>query len=159
MTYPHTSVWKASYLKPLLPPTLRILSTLEHTHISSRWSTFFFFPNVNRFISYYKSNTHSMLKKKRIYKSVKQIIHNLPTQRSSKHFVFSPSRLEVYIYYQLLLFQIWDIFSNHTCCSPTLLPHLMMNIILIIKLTCNPKIKVTEQSSTGTVPDTVRPWN
>lgn len=38
--------------------------------------------------------------------------------------------------------------------SPTL-PH----IILIIKLTWNPKIKVTEQSSTGTVPDIVRPWN
>lgn len=86
-----------------------------------------------------------------------QIIHNLPIQRSSERFVFSPSRLEVYIYYQLLLFQIRDIFSNHTCCSPTLLPHLMINIILIIKLTCNPKIKVTEQSSTGTVPDTVRP--
>ena len=38
-------------------------------------------------------------KKKRIHKSVKQIIHNLPIQRSSEHFVFSPSRLEVYIYY------------------------------------------------------------
>lgn len=118
---------------------------------------FFFPPNVNSFISYYKIHTQCF-KKKRIYKKCKANHTIFPFRDHQSVFVFSPSRLEVYIYYQLLLFpNTGYIYTNHTCCSPTLLPHLMINIILIIKLTCNPKIKVTEQSSTGTVPDTVEP--